>query len=109
MSDPAAVHAIAVHRGFAGLLHWEPEGGAIVAWLIVYGLPGYQPSVLKVETTKEANTLFYCLCECEGHGLLWREDACLLYAARRLGVRPQPWAYSESEHINRLFDAIGTE
>ena len=109
MSDPAAVHAIAVGEQFDDLLEWDYERDNLTAWVAVHGLEGPYLSRLKIETIDQVDALGDCLAECEGCGLLWREDACLLYAARRLGVKPQPWAYSESEHINRLFDAIGAE
>lgn len=109
MSDPAAVHAFAIRAGFDDLLTWHQGQGNLIATVEVYGLRGPLMDAIKVGTMAAADCLDVCLKQCEGHGLLWREDACLLYAARRLNTRPQPWAYSESDEINRLFDAIGAE
>lgn len=105
--DPASILAEACKRGFSELLHWTFSGGSLFAEVVVSGLPGTR----RVDVLSRSDVLHLdtCLAECEGCGLLWREDACLLYAARRLNTKPQPWAYSESEHINRLFDAIGAE
>lgn len=102
--ESAGILAESLKRGFSDLLVWSYTGGETYADVAVFGLPVEK---VPVESWQDIRHLETCLAECEGHGLLWREDACLLYAARRLGVKPQPYAYSESEHINRLYDAIG--
>lgn len=107
MNDPAVVHSIAVQHGFADILHWAHDGNTPRASVTVCGLTGLAAEESRVDGFADVMRLRQCLDECEGHGLLWREDACLLYAARRWCVKPQPYAYSESPEINELFDAIG--
>lgn len=107
MSVVEEVLYIAKSDDLLDLLTWtgEPDGETVMGVRCgdVFG-DGYDWE--PVESDRDCAALSVALDECHGNSMLWREDACVLYAARRRGERPSKYAYSESDVINAMLDAV---